>query len=304
MSDSVRHANSTQVVDIDPQATRSRAVLTVVGGPEAGRVLSLTVGELITLGRVGECTYAFDDPSLSREHARLVRVGNDWILKDAGSTNGTFVNDKRLKTAHPLSDGDRLQLGSATKLRFSLVDEAEEVSLRNVYEAASKDGLTGVFNRKHLEERIVAELAFAQRHTSPLSVIISDVDHFKKVNDTHGHLAGDAVLREVALRLKNAIRPEDVLARYGGEEFVVVCRGTDLQAAAILAERLRLELAARPVLHDGKVIPITASAGVASLACVAGAAPGAAPGKAQLLGLADERLYKAKQSGRNRVVAS
>jgi len=289
---------ATQVVDVDPRNKRTRAVLTIAQGVEAGRVLSLTTGSLLTLGRVPECTHSFDDPSLSREHAKLLLVGTDWMLKDS-STNGTFVNDARITAATTLRDGDRIQLGSGTMLRFALVDEAEETALRKVYEAASRDGLTGVFNRKSLEERIEGELEFAARHHTELSVIIADVDFFKKVNDTHGHIAGDAVLKEVARRLQSALRAEDVLARYGGEEFVVLSRGIPVHAAVALAERLRETLAAEPILFGEISIPITASMGVASLAQV-----GAGADKAKLVGTADARLYQAKQSGRNRVVGA
>ncbi len=290
---------ATQVVDVDPRNKRTRGVLTIAQGVEAGRVLSLATGSLTTLGRVPECTFAFDDPSLSREHARVLLVGTDWMLKDASSTNGTFVNDVRITAATALKDGDRIQLGSGTMLRFAQVDEAEETALQKVYEAASRDGLTGVFNRKSLEERIAGELEFAKRHGTELSVIICDVDFFKKVNDTHGHIAGDAVLKEVARRLQAALRIEDVLARYGGEEFVVLSRGIAVDSAVQLAERLRMALAAQPVLFGELPIPITASMGVASLAQV-----GRDADKAKLLGTADARLYQAKQAGRNRVIGA
>jgi two-component system cell cycle response regulator len=292
-----RRHNATQVVDVDPSSRRTRAVMTVTGGKEAGRVLSLSGGQLVTFGRVDDCTYAFDDPSLSREHARLLRVGEDWVLKDNGSTNGTFVNDKRITSATSLGDGDRVQLGQGTSLRFTLVDEAEEHALRKVYEAANRDALTGAFNRKHLEERLSAELEAAGRDGNRLSVIIGDVDFFKKVNDTHGHLAGDAVLKAVARKLAESVRPEDLVARYGGEEFVVLARGLDQTEAVDLAERLRAVLAAEPVPWEDKKIPITASLGVASLTCC-----GPAASKEKLLGTADGRLYRAKETGRNRVV--
>jgi len=182
-------------------------------------------------------------------------------------------------------------------LRFSLVDQDEEQSLRRVYDAAVRDGLTGVFNRKHLEERLDAEVAYAIRHASPLSVVIVDVDHFKRVNDTFGHLAGDAVLKTVASLLAQGLRAEDVLARYGGEEFVIVARGLDGEHALQLADRARVTVACTPIHYADQSITVTASAGVASITCC-----GPQPDKTELLGLADSRLYLAKQSGRNRVV--
>lgn len=290
----------TFVVDVDPAMMARVGVFTVTSGLDAGRVLTIPKGAMISFGRSGECTYPFEDPSLSREHAIVMRVGNDYTIKDGGSTNGTFVNDARVNAA-VLKDGDRVQLGLHTMLRFALVSAAEEEALRRVYEAAIKDGLTGVYNRKYLEERIISELAFATRHQTILSIVIIDVDHFKKVNDTHGHLAGDAVLRKVASVFGTGLRPEDVVARYGGEEFVVVLRGTPLAEAAVAADRLRREVEGSSIVFDGKEIRVTSSAGVA---CSTEVAPGDGPTmKAALLGAADARLYQAKSTGRNRVVA-
>jgi diguanylate cyclase (GGDEF)-like protein len=311
----------TFVVDVDPAQMARVGVFTVSSGVDAGRILSLPRGQVITFGRSPECTYPFDDPSLSREHAIVMRVGNDYTMRDGGSTNGTFVNDQRLTTASSLKDGDRVQLGLHTLLRFALVSAAEEEALRRVYEAAIKDGLTGIYNRKYLEERLVTELAYAARHQSIVSVIIidvdffkkvndtyglglpmrcsprRDVDFFKKVNDTYGHLAGDAVLKQVSSIFAKGLRPEDVVARYGGEEFVLVLRGTSLIDAATAAERLRREVEATTITFEGTPIRVTSSAGVACSAEL-----GASPEKSALLGAADARLYAAKTGGRNRVV--
>ena len=130
-----------------------------------------------------------------------------------------------------------------------------------------KDGLTGVWNRKYLDERLRGEIAYATRHRSPLAVVIADIDHFKKVNDTYGHLAGDEVLKVTAATMRSALRTEDILARYGGEEFVVVARGVDLKSGVLLAERLRMTIERRPVTVDGQMIDRTISAGVATLEC-------------------------------------
>ncbi|HEX4404723.1 MAG TPA: GGDEF domain-containing protein [Polyangia bacterium] len=286
----------TQVVDTDPRSTVRRGVLLVSSGLDAGRVLRLPNRPLVTFGRAPECDFPFDDASLSREHARLAVAMGEYVIKDADSTNGSFVNDARITTAKRLNDGDRIQLGSNLVLRFSLVDDAELEALERVYNAAIKDGLTGVYNRKHLEERLDAEIAFANRQGTALSVAIFDVDHFKKVNDTYGHLGGDQVLKTVAGTLAATLRVEDVLARYGGEEFVVVARGLDVAHGVALADRARALLASTKMEFEGKTFQVTTSAGVASLACCPKA------DKPTLLGLADSRLYRAKQAGRNRVV--
>jgi two-component system, cell cycle response regulator len=277
---------------------RSHGVLSVLSGPDAGRVMALPPGAIITLGRSDECTYRFDDISLSRVHARLMYVNGQYIFHDDGSTNGSLVNGApSVRKPSPLRDGDRLQLGTSTSLRFALVTEDEERALVRAYEASMRDGLTGVFNRKHLDERLEAEIAFSLRHHTPLTVIMADVDHFKRVNDTHGHQAGDVVLRHVAGLLGGALRTEDLLARYGGEEFVVVARAIALDDGLTLAERLRQTVAQTPVHFQGSGLRVTLSAGVASLACC-----GPRPDRSTLIGIADARLYRAKASGRDRVV--
>ena len=288
----------THVVDAQPRATRRKGVFTVSGGLDAGRVLALPREDLISLGRASECTYPFDDVSLSREHAQIMCIGPDYVFKDAGSTNGSYINEERVTRVTKLSDGDRVRLGSTITLRFALVDDKEEEALVGVYEAAVRDGLTGVFNRKHLEERIVAELDLAKRHGASLSVIMLDIDHFKHVNDTFGHLGGDAVLKNVAALVTQVIRQEDTLGRYGGEEFVVVCRGTAIDDAVALAERLRWTVWNALTQFESHAIRVTLSAGAASILCAGEAT------RTGLLGTADARLYKAKQGGRNRVVGS
>jgi two-component system cell cycle response regulator len=300
-SDSENGHSSAKTLIVDTRAAstgeRSVGIFTVVGGIETGRVLVIPKGAEVTFGRSDGVSFRFDDASVSGTHARLACVARSYVLMDAGSTNGTYVNDARVTTAVALNDGDRVQLGSGTFLRFSLVSEDEEKALRKMYDAALRDGLTGVFNRKHLEERLDAEVAYALRHKTELSFVMFDVDHFKRVNDTYGHPAGDAVLKAVAQVLIAGVRTEDVLGRYGGEEFVVVARGIALQGAFLLADRLRSNLGGTPLRLGANVFSVTMSAGVASLACCHGKYD-----KATLLGIADARLYQAKQGGRNRVV--
>jgi two-component system cell cycle response regulator len=292
--------SSTKTLVVDtrgPAGARTRGVLTVVGGLETGRVLAIPSGQEITLGRAEGCNFRFDDASVSGTHARVARVADTHVFVDAGSTNGSFVNDTRVASPVQLRDGDRIQLGSATFMRFSLVSDDEEAALRRMYDAALRDGLTGAFNRKHLEERLESEIAYALRHNTELSLVMIDVDHFKKVNDTHGHLAGDAVLKSAAAMLARGIRAEDVLGRYGGEEFIIIARGIGATPARVLADRLRQTIGQTQVSFGGVVIRVTVSAGVASLVDCKGRHD-----KSTLIGIADARLYKAKQAGRNRVI--
>jgi two-component system, cell cycle response regulator len=280
-----------------PRSTRSRGVLTVLTGAMAGRVLSLDDDEAPTFGRSDDCTYRFDDPSLSRVHGTILRARGEYLFQDAGSTNGSFLNGERVSGRASLHDGDRIQLGKQTILRFSLVNEEEERALRHVYEAAVRDQLTGVFNRKAFDQRFDAELGHAARSGGELSIVLVDLDFFKRVNDTHGHLGGDAALKVASGVLASGASPTDFVARYGGEEFVILCRGRDARSALELAEWYRAGIEAASCAYEGRFIPITASAGVASLACC-----GPTRDRETLVATADRRLYQAKQGGRNRVV--
>jgi diguanylate cyclase (GGDEF)-like protein len=160
-----------------------------------------------------------------------------------------------------------------------------------------RDTLTRAHNRRYLVERLASELAYARRHKTPLALILFDIDHFKRVNDTYGHLAGDEVLREVAALISRLIRTEDVFARYGGEEFVVLARGIEHENAVRFAERIRSAVHRLEVAQEKGVLQVTISAGVSSIAEI----PDANRSPDTLFRLADERLYRAKSGGRNRV---
>jgi two-component system cell cycle response regulator len=167
------------------------------------------------------------------------------------------------------------------------------MALKRRYESSIVDGLTGALNRKHFDDRLIGELAFAKRHRAEVSLLILDVDHFKDVNDGFGHPAGDAILKQLASRVRNTLRVEDVFARYGGEEFAVIARGIERNGALAFAERIRTLVAATPFQHEEHPISITVSIGVATLADCRDASVD------QLITLADSRLYVAKANGRN-----
>ena len=275
---------------------RDRATLTLLSGPSAGSIHSLLM-DVVHIGRGKECAVKVDDPGISRTHARVVRAGpGSYTIEDLGSRNGTFVNgDRILKQA--LAEGDCISAGPSTEFRFGFTNEAEEGLLRRLYESSVLDALTGAFNRKHFTERLTGEIAYARRHKTPLSLIMFDLDHFKRVNDSLGHLGGDHVLRSVAGLVKRTLRAEDVFARYGGEEFAVIARGIDVERAYLFAERIRTTVAAARVEFNRTNVPITVSLGAASLDCC-----GDAQGNEALVAKADERLYAAKRAGRNRTI--
>jgi two-component system cell cycle response regulator len=278
-------------------ARSSRATLTLVSGPNAGAIYPLLLEESV-IGRTKECAIRIEDPDISRRHARILRRGPEsYVLEDLGSRNGTFVRGNRI-TSQPLGEGDRLAIGPGVEFRFGFTDEAEEGLLRRLYESSVLDALTGTYNRKHFAERLTSELAYAKRHSAPVSMLMLDLDNFKRVNDSFGHLGGDHVLRTVAALVKRTLRAEDVFARYGGEEFAIIARGIDVVQALLFAERVRGIIEAARIEFNQVRVPVTVSVGVASLVCCAD------PSADGLIAKADERLYAAKRSGRNRSVGA
>ncbi len=278
-----------------PPQPRDRGLLIELSGNMTGRVHGLTQSET-TLGRGEACVISFDDATLSRNHAGITRQVGQFVFEDSGSLNGSYINQTRTST-HIMAHGDRIRLGSGVHLLFQLVDADAEQVLVHLYQFAVRDGLTGVHNRRWLQERLTAEVAHARRHKREFSAILLDLDHFKVVNDSHGHLAGDEVLKATAKAMAANVRTEDLVARYGGEEFVVLARDSGLDAALVLAERIRSCIAALEVPFEGLILKVTASIGIACLGQLGPDACGP-----DLLERADQAMYKAKSSGRNRVV--
>lgn len=275
---------------------RDRAYLVVLAGVSRGEMFKLE-GPRAIIGRSPNAQVRLSDDGVSREHAAIVLTPESVVLNDLGSTNGTFCNGVRV-TSRELVDGDKIMIGSTTILKFTYHDQLDEAFQQQMYESALRDGLTKVFNRKHFNDLLSKEFAYSSRHAAPLALLFIDLDFFKKVNDTHGHPAGDYILSEVSGVLSGAIRAEDVVARFGGEEFCVLCRGTERTGAVDLGERLRLEISERRYMYGGKVIPVTISVGIALMPDPSMAQPSA------LLAAADKALYEAKRAGRNRVIVA
>ncbi|MEM9695043.1 MAG: GGDEF domain-containing protein [Myxococcota bacterium] len=297
----VRRMQRTMIEDGSPHSrmggqSRDRCIITVLAGVQTGALFRFEGSEMV-IGRGERADVRLFDDGLSRQHAKIIKIHGNYAICDLDSTNGTFVGGVKLHSPKPLKDGDRIGLGRRTILKFSLQDALEEAVAMRLYESTVRDPLTKAYNRRAFEERFEGEFAYAARHRTPLSSIIFDIDFFKKVNDTHGHQAGDEVLRSAAARVQAAIRTEDVFARYGGEEFVVLARGADLEQAAAFAERLRRLIEHRPVMIGDDTIWVTASFGVAAMDHEA-----RYPSRESLFARADANLYEAKRQGRNRVV--
>jgi diguanylate cyclase (GGDEF)-like protein len=272
---------------------RDRAYLVVLAGSSVGEMFKL-VDETTIIGRGGRAQIRLLDEGISREHAQVMVEGGRVFLNDLGSTNGTYCNGLRVEKKE-LVDGDKILVGSTTILKFTYHDDLDEIFQKQMYESALRDGLTKAFNKKYFTDRLESEFTFASRHGTPLALALFDIDHFKKVNDTYGHQAGDHVLTEMAVLLSATLRAEDVFARYGGEEFAVICRGSDSNQARVVGERLRKSVEGYKFVFEGHHIPITISVGVAVL-------PDPEVRDANdVVALADKALYASKHAGRNRV---
>ncbi|MBL8617631.1 MAG: GGDEF domain-containing protein [Deltaproteobacteria bacterium] len=278
--------------------------LIMLRGPDVGRQFMLRPG-LTSVGRAGTNDVVIDRDEVSRHHCMILTpppdaVHGGVIVRDLGSTNGTAVSNQPVgREGVRVPDGGLIAVGRGVVLKVSLRDSFEDQAHRRLYSQAAQDTLTGLANRRAIEEHLKREVELATRGVRPVSLLVVDIDHFKRVNDTYGHDGGDLVLREVAGVLGRGLRGADRVGRWGGEEFVIVLPDTQLAAAHGLADRLRHEIANSFIVHDGQRIQVSASFGVASSKEIP-------PGELalDLFRRADRRLYAAKQTGRNRVVSA
>ncbi|MFN8608866.1 MAG: GGDEF domain-containing protein [Vulcanimicrobiota bacterium] len=278
----------------EPVAQPSERIpfLKLLSGHQAGLVILLEK-DFLTIGRDQGCDIVLDEIGVSRFHCSLNRVGVDYVLADEESTNGTFINDRPV-THEVLHEQDCLALGPECLLRFDRQPQEEVELARRLFEGARLDGLTRIFNRATFFERLSQEVSFSQRQQQSFGLLLFDIDHFKKINDTYGHPAGDAVLRQVAERARDLLRLEDTIGRYGGEEFAILLRSSDLQACLTVAERVRARMADQAFeLAGEEPLTVTISIGVACWK------PEST--EESLIGEADGQLYAAKAGGRNQV---
>jgi diguanylate cyclase (GGDEF)-like protein len=281
------------------KAKEQEACLIIIRGTPQGHRFFITQDEM-TVGRDHSADISVSDQSISRKHAKLTReAGKKVRLTDLGSSNGTYVNDKKIGANESvvLAKEDMIKLGNSI-LKYLPAGELEILFYGNLGSAAHTDALTRIYNKGYLLEALDAEFKRAKALHTDFSVLFFDLDHFKKVNDTYGHDAGDYVLREFAQVIRtNYLRPKDIFARYGGEEFCVLLSNTGAKAAAVLAEKMRAAIEAHAFMYEGKRLPITTSMGVAELTATIESAQ-------TLLKAADKALYAAKTGGRNRVSVS
>ena len=266
--------------------------LTFLLGPRMGELRALDKEE-VTIGRSPDCELWIEDSTISRRHFKIEVKNNSARIIDLGSTNGTYVNGVKIEIC-VLNDGDKIQISKDTILEFNYLDETRQMSEKKRYEMGVVDPVTSTYNKRYLLERLREEFAFSRRKGSDLSIIMFDIDHFKKINDAFGHLAGDLCLQKICQVVSKMIRTDDIFARYGGEEFVILMRDTNCQNAVNLADRIRKTVAVTPVEYEGKPIVATISCGIAALNDKHADAQA-------LIASADRFLYLSKEGGRNRV---
>jgi two-component system, cell cycle response regulator len=285
------------ISDLLGQARTQNAYLIVISAKHAaaiGRMTKLDKSELV-LGRSTDAGLQVEDDGISRKHCKVnLGANGNFQLVDLGSTNGTFLNGIRVSVA-TLADGDKIQIGQNTVIKFSMQDQLEEQYQKSIYESATRDGLTRIYNKKYFLDTLKKEYAYCLRHRVPLSLVMFDVDHFKKINDSYGHQAGDYCLVRIAQKITETVRAEDMFARYGGEEFSLLLRESSEEQAYVCAERCRKAVDLADFNHQGTPMKVTISLGIATLLDSDYASP------EDLVAAADKYLYRAKRAGRNRV---
>jgi diguanylate cyclase (GGDEF)-like protein len=281
-----------KVEDTGLHRRKKDACIVVIYGAELGRKYNIE-GREMTIGRATTADICVSQDSVSRTHATVMIDESGVKIRDNESTNGTYVNDHKIHEAY-LKDGDLIKVGRSI-FKFLTGDNIESSYHEEIYRLSTVDGLTQIFNKRYFVETLERELSRARRYDRPLALMMFDIDHFKRCNDTYGHRAGDHVLRHMADIVRQRARKVDVVARYGGEEFAVILPEIDEMGAAQFAETVRAMVEQEEFSFEGRRIPLTISVGVAELKTEVANAD-------DLIKRADARLYLAKQGGRNRVV--
>ena len=282
------------VITSAPKRTDTgNACLIVIYGEDLGRRVPLGTEPTI-IGRSSKCDVQIDQESVSRNHCRIAYSGRTYSIRDLGSTNGTYANDELVDEVN-LRDGDQLKVGR-TILKFISGNNIEVQYHEEIYRLMTIDGLTELHNKRYFHEMLDKEASRCRRYDRAFSVILFDIDHFKNINDTYGHLAGDAVLRQLGTLVRTRVRRDDIVARVGGEEFGVLLPEIRREGGVELATKMRVLVEQSEFRFENTKIDLTISLGVAQWE----------PGIEQpedLLRVADEKLYAAKRNGRNQVCA-
>jgi two-component system cell cycle response regulator len=301
----LQESSTTQTFEAGTRERRARdsslldteADVILIAHPEGQRLGSrfrLSPGTVLEIGRSPVVGISLPEVmSISRKHARLRYAGPAVALEDLGSTNGTFVNGIPIRGRTVLRSGDRFQT-AAVHFKFLHEQDVESAYHEAIYELVARDGLTEIFNKRKYDEEVQREFARAVRHQRPLALILFDLDDFKQINDSYGHLCGDFVLKQVASAARDLTRPEEILARVGGDEFAILAPETGLEGAETLANKLRQRVESLAQRYGDLEIAIRCSFGIAQLTAEM-------TNPEDLYEAADNALLLAKRGGRNRV---
>ncbi len=282
------HIENTQNKDVDNKGY----ILLEIYGKKIGNKTNVSK-DGVTIGRSPDCDIPVNDSGASRVHLRIATHKGNFHVMDLNSTNGTYLNDQKVSGLQSLENGDKIRLGR-TVFKFICSDDLEAEYYDQIYQVAIRDGLTGLYNKKTLYENLEKEIKRSVRYNRPLSFLMTDIDHFKAVNDTYGHLAGDKVLTALSKVLQQYVRRADFVYRFGGEEFSIILPETSIKGAILTAERIRMAASKLSFKEDGHTFSITISIGVCEHKKEYSTAT-------EFIKKADELLYKAKKNGRDRV---
>ncbi len=305
-ADAVNSLSQTQKLQANPLARprQVRPALVHMRGDYLGS--SFRLERVVTrIGRGSDAELRLEnDDEASRLHAKIERCETptghyQYWLTDLRSTNGTQLNGIPLTPGEPvlLHDGDKFSIGRHI-LKFTFLDDIDEEFHRRITELITHDDLTGLLTRKSFVMEMEREMARSNRYGHPFGLLMMDIDYFKRVNDTYGHLIGSQVLREVATVIRQTLRDSDIAGRYGGEEYIALLPETDRARAHEAAERIRAAIERVPFtasLHNPQLkLHLTISIGIASY-------PSDGTRVTDLIERADEAMYEAKRRGRNMV---
>ena len=284
----------THLITSDAQPAGGTACLILIyGSTDLGKRFELSRDT--TIGRDTSNDICIDMSFVSRQHARVTRNEQFWFVEDLGSRNGTQVNGQPIEGVTRLDNGDQIKIGGAI-FKYIAGGNVEALFHEEIYRMTIFDALTKVHNKRYLIDFLEREIARSRRYSSPLSMAMIDIDHFKSLNDTYGHQAGDAVLEHVAAAINSLVRREQLIARYGGEEFALVLPELDARQIREFCEHIRHHVAGEAYVFAEKSLKVTISIGVAML--------DGTMDRDELIQAADAQLYEAKRGGRNRVAMS
>ncbi|MCA2959679.1 MAG: GGDEF domain-containing protein [Silvanigrellales bacterium] len=294
MSDDKTVVAANPAESIHTTGRNNAAVLLQYDGGAAGKRFILTGTQALIGRRADKVQVWIDDASVSREHCRIDFHGNKAYVTDLGSLNHSYINDQMIIQSAELTHGDMLRVGNV-RLRYYSHGSADQLLFDRIYRMAVQDRMLEIFRKDYLLEKLEEDFRLAKTNSLHLALLMFDLDKFKSINDTHGHDAGDFVLKEVCNYIKPLVRPEDTFARFGGEEFCLLLPKLTLDEAFLFGERVRQLIEKSVFDYEGTLIPVTLSIGVAS--CMDPALTSAI----DFIKAADACVYKSKNAGRNRV---